>query len=644
MKWKFLWVILFFSFVMSAQDDVYLLGKVLVIADPIVEKEYDKATSKDFILYNREDVASAAALIPGVTLTSMGARNEHTINVRGLDLRQVPLFIDGIPVYLPYDGYVDLGRFFWDDISEIQVTKGYTSILTGPNALGGVINLVGQRPARSFQGKVQLGVSGDNEGDCAGSKLNASLGGLKNKFYYNVSGQFQKKEHIRDADKQKISHTQTKDHKINAKVAFTPNTGSEYSINYINQKGTKEIPTYAGDVSSVQKRYWRYPEWDKQSLYWISQTKLNQSSYLKTRLFYDQLENTLESYDDATYTTMNNAYAFTSYYDDNVIGGNAELGKYFEDLTLKGAFHFKRDNHREHNEGNPIQHFADETYSLGIESAYQFKANSKVVGGVSYNWREDVKAEDYNSTTEVMSNYDSNKNEALNAQVNYLLKLNEQNHLNASIAYRTRFPTMKDRYSYKQGKALPNPDLDEEVAINYEIDWDLKLPQIFLGVKMFYYDIDQTIQSVNISTTKTQMQNTGKSYVDGFELEAKKELNPVVLLQGNYTYTHKKNRSNSTLHFTNSPEHTASVSSVFSLFQKWKLIPNLEFSSSRYSDTSGLQKVKKFALAHLYCQYNVKESISLNLEIRNILNKQYELSEGYPEAGRLVFLSSSISF
>ena len=27
-----------------------------------------------------------------------------------LDLRQVPVFMDGIPVYVPYDGYVDLGR------------------------------------------------------------------------------------------------------------------------------------------------------------------------------------------------------------------------------------------------------------------------------------------------------------------------------------------------------------------------------------------------------------------------------------------------------------------------------------------------------------------------------------------------------
>ncbi len=33
------------------------------------------------------------------------------INVRGYDVRQVPLYIDGIPVYVPYDGYVDFSRF-----------------------------------------------------------------------------------------------------------------------------------------------------------------------------------------------------------------------------------------------------------------------------------------------------------------------------------------------------------------------------------------------------------------------------------------------------------------------------------------------------------------------------------------------------
>ena len=39
-----------------------------------------------------------------------GARNEYNLLVRGFNARRVPVFMDGIPVYVPYDGEMDLGR------------------------------------------------------------------------------------------------------------------------------------------------------------------------------------------------------------------------------------------------------------------------------------------------------------------------------------------------------------------------------------------------------------------------------------------------------------------------------------------------------------------------------------------------------
>lgn len=44
---------------------------------------------------------------------------------------QVPVFIDGVPVYVPYDGYVDMGRFTTVDLAQVSVSKGFASILYG---------------------------------------------------------------------------------------------------------------------------------------------------------------------------------------------------------------------------------------------------------------------------------------------------------------------------------------------------------------------------------------------------------------------------------------------------------------------------------------------------------------------------------
>jgi len=45
-------------------------------------------------------------------------------------------------MYLPADNRLDFNRFLTADIAEIQVQKGYVSVLNGPGGLGGAINLV----------------------------------------------------------------------------------------------------------------------------------------------------------------------------------------------------------------------------------------------------------------------------------------------------------------------------------------------------------------------------------------------------------------------------------------------------------------------------------------------------------------------
>jgi iron complex outermembrane receptor protein len=54
--------------------------------------------AKRMEVFNRTDVSHALNVLPGVTLTNVGARNESTVFVRGFDSRQVPIFIDGVEV------------------------------------------------------------------------------------------------------------------------------------------------------------------------------------------------------------------------------------------------------------------------------------------------------------------------------------------------------------------------------------------------------------------------------------------------------------------------------------------------------------------------------------------------------------------
>lgn len=105
-------------------ERVFKLGEVVVSGKK--NNETSILTNEKIEMFNQQDASGALNLLPGINLSKVGARNESVVLVRGFDLRQVPVFIDGIPVYVPYDGYVDLGRFTTFDISQINVAKGFS--------------------------------------------------------------------------------------------------------------------------------------------------------------------------------------------------------------------------------------------------------------------------------------------------------------------------------------------------------------------------------------------------------------------------------------------------------------------------------------------------------------------------------------
>src|ERR1700761_6361887 len=72
--------------------------------------------AQKFQHFARNNVSASLDLLPGVNLTAVGPRAESAVYVRGFDLRQTPLLLDGIPIYVPYDGYVDLARFTTFDL------------------------------------------------------------------------------------------------------------------------------------------------------------------------------------------------------------------------------------------------------------------------------------------------------------------------------------------------------------------------------------------------------------------------------------------------------------------------------------------------------------------------------------------------
>jgi len=148
------------AFAQDTPDDVFGLGQITVIGSkiggnpPIGGAVIDR---EKLWTFERLNLEQAINLAPGVNaqFDSNGRRNESDIFVRGFGRWQVPLMIDGVRIYLPADNRLDFTRFLTGDVAEIQIQKGYASVIDGPGAMGGAINLVSRKPTEALQGEVR---------------------------------------------------------------------------------------------------------------------------------------------------------------------------------------------------------------------------------------------------------------------------------------------------------------------------------------------------------------------------------------------------------------------------------------------------------------------------------------------------------
>ncbi|WP_198520198.1 TonB-dependent siderophore receptor [Flavobacterium sp. 5] len=339
---------------------------------------------------------------------------------------------------------------------------------------------------------------------------------------------------------------------------------------------------------------------------------------------------------------LQNRMHFRAFMMITLYGGNLEYETHFiPKNNLKFAVQLKEDVHRENNLGEPVREFDDQTITIGVEDIYKVTEKFTVIPGVSYNSRENKKAQDYNSTSKVISDYpDAGKSDAINAQIGLFYQLAEAQKLGATVSQKTRFATIKDRYSYRMGTAIPNPDLKPETALNYEVNYTVQFfKELNFQTALFYSSLTDAILSVsNVQPGKSQMQNFGEAEYKG--IEAQLSYSPIQKLNisANYTYLERKNITNQAIHFTDVPNTKVIGTVEYSPLKILKLIANTEFNSSRYSTSYGTE-VPDYTLLNGFVSSKFSKYLSIDAGVNNIFDRNYSVVEGYPEEGRNFFVN-----
>ena len=656
------------------RDFIFDLGQIVVVGAPegtpgVGGSILSRASMWTF---DRQYLDQAVNMVPGVvsTLDANGRRNESDVFVRGFGRWQVPLMMDGVRIYLPADNRLDFARFLTADIAEVQVQKGYASVIDGPGAMGGAINLVTRKPTRPLEAEGALWLGGRDDREAWSGY--AIAGARRERFY--VQGSL----NVSDRDFWTLSDdyspparslqpagrrlgSDSSDWRVNAKVGFTPNTTDEYTFNYTRQEGEKGAPLNVNNNPPVPPNsYWRWPYWDLQNMSFLSRTQLGDAAYVKSKLYYNTFENGLDAYDDGSYTTQSANGRFFSPYDDNAWGGAIEVGSSaWRANSLKSAVHYRRDFHSEQNFNRPTnptlastepkQEQGQYTWSVAVEDTWHVSGSLDVVAGVSLEKYAITKAEEFNATRGEFE-YPKGGSDSFNWQGAAIWSYAASGKVHASVSNRARFPVIFELYSTRFGTATPNPELGPERATNLELGWKGTVGgKTQLEGAVFYSDVRDLIQTVVLPDATTQTQNVGDGEFYGAEVAGDVPLGTLVRVGGNYTWIRRTvtDALQPNLRPTGVPSHKAFLHATFTPVARLSISPSLDVAGDRWSDVNPAPafpyvRTGAYTMLNLSAQYAFPGGIELMVGGRNLTDDNFELAWGLPQPGRTFFIKTRI--
>lgn len=622
------------------------LGELVVTASEVTQDGGRiEVTAQELSELPAQGLEEALDTLPAIQLQHNGARGGRSIQLRGVDQVGLPVLVDGVPVYVPYDGDIDLARIGIFSAETLVVEAGLASVLSGPNAFGGRVNVVSKRPVREGRQGEWLGRV-ENDGSWRGA-LQVLYAGTN--LWAGVYGEWLEQEAWRLPDDYSPTDTEDGGDRENSEARDARLTlqfgggnpgGAEWMAGYTLRRAEKQQPPYAGGVSTEKIRYWRWPQWNQDSVYLTAVLETGDVEW-HPRIFIDRFRNTLKAYDDASYATQNNRSSFTSRYDDYRAGLSLEAASHaYARHEPAAALHLWVDEHNEQSDDGPWYTMRELLRSVAFEDRWATARYWRIVPGVGLDFRSALRTDDPSGGADF-----AQKDEAvLNPRVRAVRDLPANSLYFASVGMASRFPTMKDQYSYRLGRSAPNPDLTAEKAVRLETGFTSSTNTAFLmTATLFYSKQYDTIQDVTAAVTASdgsslnQIQNVGESEQYGLEtvLDWRPDGSPWSGRLG-YQLLERTNLS-SDLPLTGSARHSLHALLNAQVGTVWSLSARVKGASSRITATDG-RRVSGYTRLDLFTRITWSEDWSMLLGVDNVLDEEYELDEGYPEPGRHAYV------
>jgi vitamin B12 transporter len=573
--------------------------------------------SSDIQNYSFNSIDELLKLIPSIELQSRGGfGTQSDVVLRGTTFNQTLVLLDGLRVNDPLTGhfsmYIPISVF---EIHQIEIIRGGSSSIYGPDAVGGVINIITKSFKENYNKNEAI-----VESKVGGHKLKGldfyMSKNLSKKLFSTIATNVIKSEgqelyddifSFFDNQNISISHRYSVNNKLHVMLR------SAYSKNYFNSQYYYTRSTYDLSNELIEKTW--------------TQLRLNYKIDINTKIDFH-----------SSYQSVSDLYVFNPsfpVYKNHTKLFNSKLNyvkktdqyRYVSGIELqsRGITSIDRGNHTDYYIGSYINIL-------------------KKVGKLALNPSLRI---DYNPSYKIQlcPQFDINYN-----KTNYNLRLSTGRTIR-SADFTERFYNNNYLDTLSPGRNIGNPNLDAETSYNFEIGVDYKkYKNIILKNTLFYRKstnlIDWVLLNSNEISTEIDLfenenyviaQNISELNTLGLESEIwfnllnDSELN----INGSLGYVKIFSAENSKDFFNNeyrlSSKYLANNSGDrlnYNLLMSWKKF-NLNINGrfklrNSESDLIIDQDLNRSYFVHnLNINYKFNQTLSFNFELLNIMNKNY---------------------
>ncbi len=396
------------------------------------------------------------------------SRGEAQVTLRGTESRQIAVLLDGVPLTLGWDARTDLSLIPVDAAREIQFFRGMSSVLHGPNVLGGVIHIdVGRgeersvRPSTGIQGGVdQTGAL--FAGGRIGHQVASDNGGL-----LSIQGGvgWRSRDYVRLPSGIGTAYEGGDDDRTNSDLLhrsafvtgrYSSPTGGWLAASAFAYDAEKGVPP---ELHVSDPRLWRIPDSKRGVLVLSGGTPWGQTPFgtgdFEISLGFDSAESQIDAFESLLYNNVvdheratDRTLTFRGLSDHQ-----AGIGVFRTALTVASTRRVQEEG------AGGRERYSQRLLSLAGEyesplGEGDITSRIRLSAGASF---------DHASTPDAGGREPRDPIGDVGLRIGGSLLLGSETVMHAGLSRRVRFPSLRELYSGALGRFVPNQDLAPEV-------------------------------------------------------------------------------------------------------------------------------------------------------------------------------------